>query len=57
MKQLGVENGARARYIWEEVQQLETPEAKKEYILNLYNKKIRQISKSTNIQINMLIIK
>ena len=40
MKQLGVENGARARYIWEEVQQLETPEAKKEYILNLYNKKI-----------------
>lgn len=40
MLRLGVENGARARFIVERVRQLETPEAKNAYLKDLYDKKI-----------------
>ena len=40
MRQLGVENGERALYIWDELQKLKTAEEKNAYMKNLKEKKI-----------------
>lgn len=40
MKQLGVENGERAKFIWNVLQKLETPQQKNEYVAELKRKKI-----------------
>lgn len=40
IKQLGVENGERAKYIWETVKMFDTPELKNAYIKDLRTKKI-----------------
>jgi len=40
MKQLGVENGERANYIWSELEKFDTPEEKNAYLKELKTKKI-----------------
>lgn len=52
MKQLGVENGERAKYIWDTLEKLETPEEKNAYIKELTDKKI--ISKEVKDQLRKL---
>ena len=49
IKQLGVENGERAKYIFNQINQLKTQNAKRDYYQNLIDKKI--ITKQVNGQI------
>ena len=53
IKQLGVENGERAQYIFNKTEQLETREEKNDYIKNLQDKKL--ISKQVREQLVKLI--
>lgn len=40
IKQLGVENGERAKYVWTQIEDFETKEEKNTYIKNLHDKKV-----------------